>query len=419
MYMTRTEKILAELKRDIGPGVITGASDDDPSGILTYLQSGVVLGLKALWTALITLPLMFGIQEMCARIGLVTRKGIVRLIREEYSSAVLYPVIALTAAAIVLNISADLLAMGVVLEKLAAWPRAYSMVALTVLILYSTIIFSYKRLANILQWLTFSLFFYLISAFYFPIDWKSALLHTIRPEMDFSAGSILLFSAILGTTISPYLFFWQANQEVEEYGAALRSGKFLDKALAFVKRDTFFGMLFSNITMWFIIAGAAGLAGANHLAEIKTFEEASLILQPLLGKGAFFIFSLGILGTGLLVIPVLAGNIGYAAAEIFGWTEGLSRTLREAKGFYAAIVIAALVGLVFALLGFDPVTLLIYSAVFYTVVTPPTILLILLIANKKSLMKEHSNGFLSNFLGLAALALMGAAAIAYLASVWG
>jgi Mn2+/Fe2+ NRAMP family transporter len=407
--MKRRETWLDFMRKRIGPGVITGASDDDPSGILVYLQSGIVLGTQALWTALLTLPLMFSIQEMCARIGIVTRKGLIRLIKERYSMAILYPMAGIAVAVIIVNIGADLLAMGAVLERLTTWSRLFWIPALALVILYCTIFFSYRRFAQALTWLAFSLFFYVATAIYIGFDLESAVLATIFPRFEFTTQSIMLLAAILGTTISPYLFFWQAAEEMEEKelrSEGLKRIIVTKHELRFMEQDTFFGMLFSNATMWFIMISAHQLAVSQGLSFIGSFDEAALVLRPLLGESAFFAFGLGIIGTGLLAIPVLAGSVGYIFSEIFEIQEGIQRPFREAKGFYGAIIAATLAGMALVSLGFDPIKLLIATGVFYTLITPPLIYFIIRFANDDKLMKGKTNGRLSNILGWSTFAVM-------------
>lgn len=402
-----------------GPGLITGASDDDPSGILTYLQAGVVLGVNALWTAFLTLPLMYGIQEMCARIGYVTKKGLMRLLRERHSRLVVAALALVYIAAVILNIGADLLAMGTVLQDLTSLPQILWMPLLSAAILAATILLSYKKFASVLRWLTFSLFFYIIAAFFGEIEWAKALKAMVWPEVPWSAGNAMLIAAILGTTISPYLFFWQANEEVEERADAGSAGRGLKASLRSVSFDTFWGMLFSNVTMWFIIASATGLGSGFGIREITDFGEAALALKPLLGDGAYFMFALGILGTGLLAIPVLAGNIGYALAELFGWKEGMNKSFREAPGFYLAMIGATLMALLLVVRSVDPVTLLIYSGVFYTLITPPIIFVAIRLGSDEKLMGKFRNDRLSNALAWTGFGLMTVVAAGYLLAVIG
>ncbi len=404
--------------KKLGPGLITGASDDDPSGILTYLQAGTVLGLKALWTALFTLPLMYGIQEMCARIGLQTDRGLMRLIKERYSRVVLYTVAIVSALVITINIGADLTAVGVVMEDLLGGSGVWWLSLIVVVILIATIKLSYQKFARLLKWLTISLFCYVLTVFFLQVDWLAALRASITISLDWSPTSIMLITAILGTTISPYLFFWQANEEVEErdHVSAGRLKKFIvtKHELKLLKADVFTGMLFSNIVMWFIIVGASQMSATYGIGEITNFSQAALVLRPLLGTVAYTAFALGIIGTALLAIPVLAGSVGYIVAETLGWNEGMNNTYTQARGYYGVIIVAMVIGTALTLLQLDPVKLLIYAAVLYTLITPPLIIIILHIANDRKLMGVHKNSWISNTLGIITLVVMATAAIMYL-----
>ncbi|HEY4526022.1 MAG TPA: divalent metal cation transporter [Candidatus Paceibacterota bacterium] len=400
--------------RTFGPGLITGASDDDPSGILTYLQAGVMLGLQTLWTALLTLPLMFGIQEMCGRIGFVTRRGLVALIKSRYSRPTLAFLTFISVAVIIINIGADLLAVGTVIEYLVGGSRMFWLPVIAALILFCTIYLSYRKFARILKWLSFSLVFYIITAFYINLDWKAALLATIKPNWDFSPDFIMLVAAILGTTISPYLFFWQANEEAEEKGLSDNPGRATKDELQVIRQDTFWGMAFSNIAAWFIIAGASQLSAQYGITSIVSFEQAALVLTPILGKFAYLVFALGIVGTGLLAIPVLAGSIGYTLSEIFGWREGINKPFHRARGFYLSIAGATVLGMLLTMLGFDPVQLLIYTAVLYALITPILIFFIIRLGNDRKLMGEYKNPWWSNLLAWLTLVFTACATLAYL-----
>ena len=412
---------LRELAHKLGPGLITGASDDDPSGILTYLQAGVMLGLNSLWVALISLPLMYAVQEMCARLGLVTGKGLIKLIKENYSKAVLYPIALVSLVVISVNIGADLMAIGVVLEKMTGWSRLILVPLVSLVIVLVIVKFSYHNFARIMKWLTISLFAYVAVAFYVKIDWVMAFYHTISPSLQFTKANGLLLAAMLGTTISPYLFFWQTSEEVEERNAKRRESIFKSfipnkHELKLMRADTFVGMLFSNVVMWFIIVSASQLKNLYGVTQITNFDEASRVLEPLLGHQAYFLFSLGIIGTGLLAIPVLAGSIGYILAEIFGWREGINKKFHQAEGFYWAIIGATTIGCALTLLGLDPVNLLVYTAVAYTIITPPIIYFIIKLANNHDLMKHKINDRLDNLLSWGAFAVMTFAAVFYLVS---
>ncbi len=408
--------------KKLGPGLITGASDDDPSGILTYLQGGVMLGFGALWTVLATLPMMYAIQEMSGRIGLVTEKGLMRIIKEQYSGPVLFFIAAISALVITINIGADLLAMGTVAQGFVPLSNFFLLPAFTGVILFSIIFFSYRKFARVLKWLTLSLFFYVLTVLYLNIDWLSAIRETFIPNFSWSKNTILLLAAVFGTTISPYLFFWQANEEIEEEEEQSRKKSFrrivvTKRVLKSLKEDTFAGMFISNAVAWFIIVGAAALAKSHGLGGIKNFEQASSVLQPLLGSFAYLAFSLGIIGTGLLAIPVLAGNIGYMFAEIFNWPEGMNKKFSEAKGFYCAISVATVVGMIINFFQIDPVTILIYTAVLYLLITPPIVYIILKIANNRHIMKSRTNSGTSNMLGGITFLVSLVLAAAYLISL--
>ncbi len=407
-----------KIGRSAGPGLITGASDDDPSGILTYLQSGFVFGFRTLWLTLFCLPFMYAIQEMSARIGYVTDKGLVKVIKEHYAKWILYFIGGISVIAITVNIGADLLAIGVIAERLSSVSRFFWLPAASVFILFFTIFLSYPKFAGALKWLMLSFAFYILTAFYLHVDWLAALKATVWPSFSFSKEYVLLFTAFLGTTISPYLFFWQADEETEERDEEKkerRLKRFLvtKNELKHLKKDTLWGMFFSQFITWFVIAAAGQAAGLYGLPAIANFDQASLVLKPLLGQFAFLIFGLGIIGAGLLAIPVLAGSIGYMLAEIFNWREGISKTFREARGFYLVIILATLIGMALNFFNFDPIQLLIYTGVLYTFITPPIIFLIIRIANNKTIMKGRANTPVSNILGWLTFVLMLAAAAVF------
>lgn len=422
--MSKNKKLyrLKNLFSGLGPGVITGASDDDPSGILTYLQAGAIMGFKSLWMALLTLPLMYGIQEMCARIGFVTKKGLIKIIKENFSPLVLYPLAFISVIVIIINLGADLLAIGVVLESLFDVSRIFWLVISSLTVLLFTIFLSYRRFASLLKWLAFFLLFYVIAVFCMQVNWQEALLHTFWPVFAWNKNSVMILTAILGTTISPYLFFWQTSEEVEEREEKTRERhlkRFIvtKHELKDLKKDTFWGMFFSNFVTWFIIAGAAQMAASHGLKEITSFDDAALVLKPLLGNFAYLIFSLGIIGTGFLTVPVLGGCVGYILSEIFNFNEGMNKTFRQAKGFYLAIALATILGMLLSVFKINPIQLLIYTAVLYTLITPFIILVILKIGNDKKILKNNINSKRSNFLGVATLLLTLIAVVSYFISI--
>ncbi len=404
--------------KNMGPGLITGASDDDPSGILTYLQSGFVFGFRMLWLTLIALPMMYAVQEMAARIGFVTDKGLVKIIKEHYPKWILYAVGTVSTIVITINIGADLLAIGVVLEKFSAISRFFWLPTTAMFILVFTIFLSYPKFAGLLKWFTLALFAYVLTAFFVHVDWLTAFRETLIPSISFNKDYVLLATAFVGTTISPYLCFWQADEEVEERDEEKKERhlkRFLvtKSELRHLRRETFVGMLFSEIIAWFMIAAAGQIASLHGLGAVTNFDEASAVLQPLLGHFAFLIFGLGIIGTGLLAIPVLAGSVGYILSEVFNWEEGINKTFREAKGFYLVIISATLVGMALNFLHLDPIQLLIYTAVLYTLITPPLILLIIHMSNNRNIVKDRVTSPLVNVLGWLTFAFTLLAVIAY------
>lgn len=403
----------------LGPGLITGASDDDPSGIATYSQSGASFGLTQLWTPLYTLPLMVAVQEMCGRIGLVTGRGLAAVIREHYPKWVLYGAVTLLLIANTVNIGADLGAMAAVVELVVGGSFVIWLLLITAATLALEIFVSYKVYARYLKWLTFSLFAYIIAAFLMGQNWGEALRHLVVPSFSWTPAYIMGIIAILGTTISPYLFFWQTSEEVEEEVA---DGKLatMDVGTPRVGRqdvrlmrvDTIIGMLFSNVVMFFIMVTAAGTLAAHGVTTINTAADAAEALRPLAGNFAFLLFSLGVLGTGLLAVPVLAGSGSYAVAETMGWRSGLYNTFSQAHGFYGVITIATLVGLIVNFIGIPPFAMLYYTAVLNGIIAPFLLVVIVLIASNKKIMGRHTNGWLSNLLGWATVLFMAAAGVA-------
>ncbi len=408
---------LKKIFSKVGPGFITGFSDDDPSGILTYLQAGVVLGTKGLWLVLFTLPLMYGIQEMVGRIGLVTDKGLMKLIKLHHSRPVFMSISLLVAGVIILNISADMLAVGVVIETLFRIPPFLTMALVGLFIIFGITFLSYRRFANILKWLGLSLLFYIIALISFDTDWARVLVDSVIPSFEWSRNTALILVAILGTTISPYMFFWQASEEVEERDEKepYKSRRFLitNRRLVEIKKDTLGGMMISNIVMWFVIAAASQIGQTAGLLQINDFNDASLVLTPVMGKLAFLAFGLGIIGTGLLSIPVLAGSAGYVIAEVFNLKEGLNKRFKDAKLFYLIIALVTVGGYFLNILRLNVVEALILTAVLYAAITPIIIYFILKIANNKKIMKTKTNSHWSNLLGLATLITMTAAALIY------
>jgi len=397
----------------LGPGLITGASDDDPSGIATYSQAGAGFGLATLWTALITFPLMAAIQEMCARIGIVTNEGLTGTLKKNYPKSILYLMMIFSFPAIVLNIGADIQGMGAVANLLVPQIPTFAFsIIITAILMFCIIRFPYQKIATILKWLCVTLFLYIIVPFLVHTDWLAVLKSTVVPTIHMNKEFFSILTAILGTTISPYLFFWQATMEVED-----RKGKVLiidKRVINEMKFDVDFGMLSSNLVMFFIILTTGTVLFSAGITQIDTVEQAAKALEPIAGKAAYIIFAVGVIGTGFLAIPVLAGTLSYILAETFGWKQGLDKKFHEAKGFYITIIISLLLGVSLSLLGISPIQALIYTAILYGITAPVMIAVILHICNNKKVMKTYTNSKLSNILGFITLILMTISAFALL-----
>lgn len=397
----------------LGPGLITGSSDDDPSGIATYTQAGASFGLATLWTAFITYPLMYCIQEMCARIGIITGYGLIGIVKKHCCKFFLYLLLLICFPAITFNIAADLAGMGAVANLLLPTiPVFVFFLLFVVMLLCGLIFFNYRKIAHVLKWLCISLFAYVLVPFLVKQNWREVLLATFIPHIKWDKEFISILVAILGTTISPYLFFWQTNMSVEERNH--KSNQTDKNEIKDMKIDVNIGMLFSNIVMFFIILTAATVLFPAGITQIETVKEAALALKPLVGEFAHLLFGLGIIGTGLLAIPILAGCLGYLFAEAFGWKRGLDKKLSNAKGFYAVIFASMSIALLLNTAGLNPIKSLIYSALLYGFITPFLIALILYIANSRMIMGTFVNGKFSNLLGVVTLLLTSGAAIAFL-----
>lgn len=396
-----------------GPGLITGASDDDPSGIATYSQAGAAFGFATLWTAWLTFPLMASMQEMCARVGLVTSSGLTGVIKKHYAKPLLYLMIFFSFPAITLNIGADIAGMGAVANMLfpAIHPGIFS-VFITVVLLFTIIYLPYRKLARIMKWLCLALFSYILVPFIIDIDWKAVAWATLVPKVEYSKEYLLVLVGVLGTTISPYMFFWQTSMEMEE---KVTRQLVVDKQLLTEMRtDVDLGMFFSCLVMFFIMLTTGSILHAQGITKIDTVEEAARALLPLAGKSAYWLFALGVMGTGFLAIPVLAGSLSYITSETFGWQEGLDKKFREAKGFYVVMIISVAVALGINFIGISPVQSLLYTAVLYGLTAPVMIFLVLLICNNRHIMGDYTNSLRSNLMGTLTFILMTASALSLL-----
>jgi len=411
-------KFLKKLFKKIGPGFITGAADDDPSGVTTYSQTGAIFGFTQLWLALFSFPFMVVIQQMCARIGMVTGKGLAGTIRTHYSKPVLYVAVSMLVITNTINIGADLGAMAASLNMLLGLPLFLGLFLLTGLIIILEIFVTYKNYSRILKYLALTLFAYVLTAFMVKPDWANIAKSTLIPQIHFSGDYLLNIVAILGTTISPYLFFWQASEEVEE---EIADGKISDmgvekprvtrKNVNNMDFDTIIGMLFSQAIMFFIIITTAATLNANGITNITTASQAAEALRPLAGNLTYLLFSTGIIGTGLLAIPVLAGSSAYAIAETTNLKEGLNKKFGRAPGFYGVIVASTLVGMLISWVGIDPIKALYYAAALNGLVAPPLMFLIILIANNKSIMGKYVNKRISRIIGWIIVLVMSVAGI--------
>lgn len=400
-----------EFSRLIGPGLVTGASDDDPSGIATYSQAGAAYGLSTLWTSILAFPLMASIQQMCARIGIITEQGLTGTLKKHYPRPILYLMLLFSFPAIVMNIGADIAGMGAVGNLLfPSIDAGFFSVFFTVLLLILIIYLPYKKMASILKYLCIVMLVYFIVPFLYRQDFKQIFTSTFIPHIEFNKEFMATLVGILGTTISPYLFFWQASVEVEEQKSRKKRIMVDKKFIQEVDKDVDLGMAFSGLVMYFIILTTGTVLHQGGITDIQTVEEAARALQPLAGNAAYLLFAIGIIGTGLIAIPVLSGSLSYIFAETFGWEQGLSKKFHEAKGFYTIIAISLLLGLAMNYLGISPIKALIYTAILYGITAPVLIAIILHISNNKKIMGEYVNGPMSNFLGITACVVMTIAA---------
>jgi NRAMP (natural resistance-associated macrophage protein)-like metal ion transporter len=407
----------------LGPGLTTGASDDDPSGIATYSQSGAQFGFGLLWLAAFTFPLMAIVQEMCARIGLVTGRGLASNIRMHFGKKVLYMSTLLLFAANTFNIGADIGAMANAVQLIKPqFHFGILVVVLSIFILLLQVYTPYVRYARYLKWLALVLFAYILSAVLAHPDWGSVLKSSVSPHIKFSKSDLLIICAVLGTTITPYLFFWQTSQEIEEEIAAgqttlkLRRGT-TGSDIKKMRIDVWSGMFLSNLVMFFIIAACGTVLFSHGITNIKTAAQAAQALRPFAGNATYWLFALGILGMGLLAIPVLAGASAYAISESLGKRQGLNNKLKQGYAFYGVIIISMLVGLSLNFVGLNPIRALIYSAVLNGMVAPIILVLILLIASSGKIMGEWKNGKLSSSLGWILTMLMAVSGLAAIYSI--
>ena len=427
-------KVFEKFKKIIGmfgPGLITGASDDDPSGIATYSQAGAMFGLSTLWTALLTFPLMASIQEMCARIGLVTSVGLTTTLKNHYPRPVLYFMMLFSIPAIVLNIGADIAGMGSVANLI--YPAISTVVfniAFTLILMLAIIYLPYHKMVAVLKYLCLSLLLYIMVPFFTHTNWLLVLRSTFIPAIQFNKEFLGVLVAILGTTISPYLFFWQVTMEAKDIESSrqlilarrkivkgnakqadAREQNLITLLIKKMTLDVNLGMLLSNLVMFFIILATGTALFNNGIHQIDTIDQAAKALEPVAGKASYWLFAIGVIGTGFLAIPVLCGSLSYIVSETFGWHGDLDKTYGQAKAFYIVIILSLIVGLLLNYVGVSPIKALVYTAILYGVTSPFLIAIVLHIANNKTIMGQHTNGRLSNILGFATLLVMTMASV--------
>src|SRR5581483_1526144 len=403
---------LGRLARLFGPGLVTGAADDDPSGILTYSQSGAQFGTGQLWTAVVMLPFLIAVQEMSARIALVTHQGIATTLRKHYSKPVLYVIVLLLLAANTINLGADLGAMADSAHLLLPVPNAIYVLVFATTAIVLEVFISYRRYAPLLKVLALSLFAYVLTGLIATHDWGTVIRASFLPHIQFDYQFLMIFVGVFGTTISPYCFFWQASEELEERRAGNLGRGGLQALLSTMQRDTSIGMFASEIATWFIIETTAVVLYAHGIRDISTSAQAAQALEPLVasfhyaGVVSKVLFASGVIGTGALAIPIFAATSSYALCELLEWKEGLDLKPRQAPGFYWIMLGGTAVGVLENYVRVNPIKMLIYTAVINGIVAVPVILMLILIANNKRIMGDRASGVWSNIGSLATLLVM-------------
>jgi NRAMP (natural resistance-associated macrophage protein)-like metal ion transporter len=421
--MDRNNNPIKNFLNRLGPGLITGASDDDPSGIGTYTQAGAALGFATLWTAIVTLPLMIVVQHICAKIGMCSGRGLAGVLRRYYSKWLLFPTVIGLVIANTINAGADIAAISAAINIFVPIPISVMVIPIALAIVALQVWGSYHLIVRVFKWLTISLFAYVIAAFLAKPDWSAVFRATIVPQISLTSQYITTIVAILGTTISPYLFFWEASEEVEEEKSegriklSDRKGA-TDQEIRKERIDTIIGMLFCNVVFYFVILAAGATLHVSGQTNIQSATEAAQALRPLAGDMATVLFAIGLIGAGLLAVPVLTGSAAYAVAETLGWPSGLDETPRHAKKFYGVIALSTLVGVAIDFLGINPITALFWTAVINGVLAPPMLVVVMLVANNKRVMGSRTNGGTTNIIGWLAVIVMFAAAIGMFAT-WG
>ena len=410
-------KSVRNIFKKLGPGFITGAADDDPSGVTTYSIAGAQFGYKLNWMSIFLMPMMFSIQEMCGRIGMTSGMGLAGVIKKTYSRGLLYFSVILLITANTLNIAADLGIIAASLKMLLGLPTILWLSIVTVMIIAMEVFISYKRYSIYLKFMSFSLLVYVITAFIVKQDWHSLLFYTFLPHIEFNSVFIMTMVGFMGTTISPYLFFWQASAEIEEKINNKKIKDFGDKSVTTKKeiktlgKDTIVGMIFSNLIAAFILITAAATLNKAGITNIETPQQVALALKPLAGNFAYLIFSIGIIGIGLQSIPVLAGSATYAIAETFGFKEGLSKKLKKAWPFYLVLGLATLIGALVDLIKINPITALYYVAIINGVISVPLIAIIIKVADNEKVVGKNKSKRIFKIIAWITFAFIGAASL--------
>jgi NRAMP (natural resistance-associated macrophage protein)-like metal ion transporter len=407
----------------LGPGLITGAADDDPSGIATYSIAGASLGFATLWTALLTLPLMSVVQFLCAKIGLVSGMGLAGVLRNYYSRWMLYPAVLALVVANTINAGTDIGAIASALNLLIPVPATYMIVPISLFIVALQFWGSYRLISQVFKWLTLALFAYIAAAFLARPNWGEVIKATFVPHLSLDGKYLMTLVAIFGTTISPYLFFWQASEEVEEEMSMGRKTLQERQGATYAELrnatlDTNVGMFICNLVFYFVIVAAAATLHTHGKTEIQSATEAAQALEPLAGSAAKYLFAVGLIGVGFLAVPVLTGSAAYAVAETFGWECRLDDKPREAKHFYTVIAASTLIGMLINFAGINPMSALFWTAVINGLLSPPLLVVIMLVSNNRKVMGDKVNGLAGNIFGWAAAAIMFAAAIGMILT-WG
>ncbi|HZZ99629.1 MAG TPA: Nramp family divalent metal transporter [Candidatus Paceibacterota bacterium] len=398
--------------KSLGPGFITGAADDDPAGIAIYSIAGAKFGLSMLWTVIAALPFLVVIQRMCGRIGLISGRGLAGNMKKHYPAWILFIVALSVLIANIVNIGADISAMAQSVDLLFPVPSVLLSVVLSGTIIVLLIFMSYRRIAHILKWISVVLFAYILSAFFVQQDWRAIFMSLIWPPLQFNKAYLAMIVAIIGTTISPYLFFWQASEAVEEERTkhpemmmpdvkpkkSSRSKYIIKNEVGAMYKDVYYGMFFSELITFFIMILSAATLNQHGITDVQSIDQIARVLRPLAGQYANGLFLIGILASGTLAIPVLAGAAGYALAEMFGWNEGFEKSFGKAKQFYVIIIIATILGLAIPLLHFQPVTVLYYTGIIFSIISPLLVGIIIHMANNPKIMGPYTSRLSSNII---------------------